>query len=376
MAEQLPVFELEEWFRRFAFVPGMTNLSPSNPSSPSVAELLALSGRRADEIGSVSLDYGETKGAPALREAIAGLYETVSPDEVMVTSGAVEAITVCLVALVGRGTRVVLETPIYGSYEPLLRRLGAEVTTYELSRADSYEYDTGRLADLLEETRAELLVVNPFNNPTGRGIDSAGAFREVVALAADLGTKVLSDEVFRQIGLVGPPLPSVMDLGEGGVAVGDMTKPWGLGGLRIGWLATRDRELLEHALNVRDYTTNSNSSVSEYLAGVALEAREVLLERALAVARGSFAEVDALVSASGGALSWIGPAGGYCGWVEVSTERESSVPELCAALALDTHQLFLPGAVFGQQWSRHVRIGLTAGAAPLRAGLEALVQLL
>ncbi|MHB1510817.1 MAG: aminotransferase class I/II-fold pyridoxal phosphate-dependent enzyme [Acidimicrobiales bacterium] len=376
MAEQLPVFALEEWFRRFAFVPGMTNLSPSNPSSPRVAELLALSGKTIDEVGSVSLDYGETKGAPALREAIAGLYETLSPDDVMVTSGAVEAITVCLVALVGRGTRVVLETPIYGSYEPLLRRLGAEVATYELSPADSYEYDADRLADLLEKTRAELLVVNPFNNPTGRGIDSPGAFREVVALAAELGTKVLSDEVFRQIDLVGLPLPSVLDLGEGGVAIGDMTKPWGLGGLRIGWLATRDRELLERALNVRDYTTNSNSSVSEHLAEVALAARGPLIERALAGARESLAAVDSLIRASAGALSWVAPVGGYCGWVEVGSERELSVPELCAELALDTHQLLLPGVVFGQQWSRHVRIGLTAGAAPLCAGLEALLQLL
>ncbi len=375
MAEQLPIFELEEWFRRFAFVPGMTNLSPSNPSSPSVAELLALGGRSLDEAGSVSLDYGETKGAPGLREAIAGLYENVSPDEVMVTSGAVEAITLCLVALVGRGTRVILETPIYGSYEPLLRRLGAEVATYELSPADSYEYAADRLADLLEESRAELLVVNPFNNPTGRGIDSPGAFREVVALAEHLGTKVLSDEVFRQINLVGPSLPSVLDLGEGGVAIGDMTKPWGLGGLRIGWLATRDQELLEQALNVRDYTTNSNSSVSEYLAEVALAARDPLLERALRGARESLAAVDNLIRASAGALRWVAPAGGYCGWIEVSGESEASVPELCAELALDTHQLLLPGAVFGQQWSRHVRIGLTAGAAPLLAGLEALAQL-
>ncbi|MHB1773949.1 MAG: PLP-dependent aminotransferase family protein, partial [Acidimicrobiales bacterium] len=176
--------------------------------------------------------------------------------------------------------------------------------------------------------------------------------------------------------LVGLPRPSVLDLGEGGVAIGDMTKPWGLGGLRIGWLATRDRELLERALNVRDYTTNSNSSVSEHLAEVALAARDSLLERALTVARESFAAVDTLISASGGALRWVAPVGGYCGWVEVNSERDLSVPELCAEIALDTHQLLLPGVVFGQEWSRHIRIGLTAGAGRLLSGLEALLQLI
>ena len=259
----------------------MVNLSPSSPISSTIDDILSLAEVSISAIGNVSLDYSETAGAWTLRQAIAALYDDLKPEQVIVTNGAVESIAITLAALVEPGTRVVLEDPIYGSYGPLLNLLGAEVTRYELAADNAYGYDFARLEELVRAKRSQVVIVNPYNNPTGRGLSSASSLASIAALSERTGARLVCDEVFRHISLHGEALPSALDLSEGAVAIGDMTKAWGLGGLRIGWLACRDTAVMERALNTRDFTTNSNSSVSEVLAELALSVREQLLDDAL-----------------------------------------------------------------------------------------------
>ncbi|MGO9335694.1 MAG: pyridoxal phosphate-dependent aminotransferase [Acidimicrobiales bacterium] len=371
---RLPRFELEDFFRRFAFQPEMVNLSPSNPISPTIGEILELAGLPPTALQELSLDYSETAGAWTLRQAVAALYDDLEADQVMVTSGAVEAIALTLEALIEPGDRVVLESPIYGSYGPLLHLLGAEVTRYELAAADAYEYDFERLEEVVRASRSEFLVVNPYNNPTGRGLASASSLVALAELSSRTGCKVVCDEVFRHASLHGDSLPSVLDTAHDAIAIGDMTKAWGLGGLRIGWLACRDDTVLERALTTRDFTTNSNSIVSESLAELALSVRESLLDAALRNARSALSDLDRFIEDSKGALSWCPPVGGYCGWVEVHVESARSVPELCATLAEERNYLILPGVVFGSQWARFFRVGLAAGGEQLVAGLGAFLE--
>ena len=371
---RLPRFELEDFFRRFAFQPEMINLSPSSPVSPTIGELLELAGLPPTALQALSLDYSETAGAWTLRQAVAALYDDLEPEQVIVTSGAVEAIALTLEALVEPGTRVVLESPIYGSYEPLLRLLGAEVTCYELAAGDAYEYDFERLEKLVRDSRSEFMVVNPYNNPTGRGLTSASSLVALAELSGRTGCKIVCDEVFRLASLHGDPLPSALDTAHDAIAIADMTKAWGLGGLRIGWLACRDAAVLERALNTRDFTTNSNSIVSESLAEHALSVRGPLLDAALHNARSALSDLDRFIEDSRGALSWCQPVGGYCGWGEVNVDSAMPVPELCARLAEVRNYLILPGVVFGTQWVRFLRIGLTAGGERLVAGLGAFLE--
>ncbi len=367
-------FELEHFFRRFAFQPDMINLSPSNPISPTVGDILELAGLPPTALQEVALDYSETAGAWPLRVAIAELYDDLEPEQVMVTSGAVEAIVLVLEAIVEPGTRVVLENPIYGSYAPLLHLLGAEVTPYELSSANGYEYDFERLEELVRESRAELVIVNPYSNPTGRGLASASSLAALAELSARTGCRVVSDEVYRHATLDGEPLPSALDTAHDAISIGDMTKAWGLGGLRIGWLACRETALIERALNTRDFTTNSIAIVSEKLAEYALSVRKPLLDGPICKARTALSDVDRFIEDSKGALSWHPPIGGYCGWIEVHADSATPVAALCDRLAERRSLLILPGAVFGPQWGRFLRIGLAVGGELLVTGLGALLE--
>ncbi len=389
-SRRLPVFALEEWFRRFAFEEAMVNLSPSNPRSPSLTQLCELAGTSPGALGEVSLDYGETAGAPALRAAIAGLYCDLDPGSVVVTSGALEAITLSLACLVGTGDVVVLETPIYGAYRPLLERLGAQVVPLGLEGAASYEHRLEALKETLAGHHPLLAVVNPFNNPTGRGLCSDDALLGVAERCAAHGCRLLSDEVFRFLGLDGTGMASVLDLvpgrsggssgdardGAAPIALGDMTKAWGLGGLRIGWVACRDPDLLAAVLDARDYTTNSSSTLSEAVATMALSVRDQLLAAPLAAARTARDDLDRRIATTGGALAWQPPRGGYCGWVEVPSAAPGEVARACEVLATERHLLLLPGAVFGPAGDRHVRVGLAAGADAIWQGLEGLLEVL
>jgi aspartate/methionine/tyrosine aminotransferase len=184
----------------------------------------------------------------------------------------------------------------------------------------------------------------------------------------------VSDEVFRHFGLDGGPLPSILDSSEEAVALGDMTKAFGLGGLRIGWIACRDDTVLERALRARDYTTNSNSAVSEQLALIALSVAGAMLRPALETALATRTAIDEFIEASGGALRWCAPLGGNCGWIELTQPTATSVLEICARLAEERHLLFLPGVTFGRKWHRHLRVGLAPGGTELVAGLEAFLE--
>ena len=273
----------------------MVNLSPSNPISPTVGELLNLAGASFADVSELSLDYSQTAGASSTRQAVAALYEDLDSEHVVVTSGATEAILLTLEAVIDSGTRVVVEHPLYGIYEPLIELLGAEVVRYELRAADGYDYDFANLEDLVRSHRAELMIINPYNNPTGRGVASEQALQALVEISERTSCRIWSDDVFRFVALDGARLRSPLDLKPDAISVGDMTKAWGLGGLRIGWLACRDKAVIERALNTRDYTSNSNSIVSERLAELALSVRGALLDSAVNVARTARVAVDRFI---------------------------------------------------------------------------------
>jgi len=93
------------------------------------------------------------------------------------------------------------------------------------------------------------------------------------------------DEVFRLIALDGAVAPSVIDVVEHAVVIGDMTKPWGLGGLRVGWIARRNQALLKLVSAARDYSSICGNAPGEFLAEVTLRHRERVMAPRLAAAR-------------------------------------------------------------------------------------------
>ena len=242
------------------------------------------------------LGYTETLGSPLLRREIAGLYETLEADDVIAVVGASEALFLLMSALVGPGDHVVALWPAYQSLYDLARAQGAEVELVELRPEDGWALDLDRIAAAMRpETRA--VIVNLPHNPTGMHVERA-EFDALVELVDRHGATLVCDEVYR--GLEHDPaarLPAAADRSPRAVSVGVLSKSYALAGLRVGWLATRDRDLMDAVAQVRDYTTLCSPAPSEVLGIIALRAAGALLERSRGIIAANLPILDDLFAA-------------------------------------------------------------------------------
>jgi aspartate/methionine/tyrosine aminotransferase len=326
-------------------------LSGSDCETLTVGDLLALVPGAAGQLSALPLGYTECAGAPALRAAVAGLYGDLEPDGVVVHAGAQEAVFTLVNATLEPGDHAIVQWPCYQSLLELPRAAGATVSPW---RADpeSWAPDPDELPALLRP-RTRLLVVNSPHNPTGYHFDRA-AFDAVVAFARRHGLILLSDEVYR--GLEYDPadrLPAACDVYERGVSLGVMSKAYGLAGLRIGWLASRDAALLARAIEIKDYTTICSSAPSELLATAALATGQTILERNRSIVRGNLALLRAFMDRHADRLRWAPPRAGS---VAFPSLRDAEPDRFCADVLARAGVLLLPGTVFDPD-SREVRVG-------------------
>ncbi len=302
-------FQLERYFARWEFAVRHL-LCASDVEGYPMAELLALADDETRGLwDGLRLGYTESTGHPLLRREIASLYEHVSPDDVLVFAGAEEAIFCLLNVMLGPGDHAIVTWPGYQSLYEVARAAGAEVTLHDLREADGWALDVDRLrATIRPETR--LVVVNAPHNPTGM-LPTRAEWRALTDLCAEAGIHLLADEVYRFLEF--DPADRVTagaDALERGVSIGVLSKSFAMAGLRIGWLASRDRALLERAAAFKDYTTICSSAPAEILGIVALRAREAVLARSRGIVGENLALLDRFFVERAGTFSWVRPRAG------------------------------------------------------------------
>ena len=155
-----------------------------------------------------SNQYAPSRGLPALRQAVADHYNrhqglALTPDHILVTSGATEAIAATILAVLQPGDEAIIMTPAYDAYAPLIRRAGGVVREVAL-RPPEWRIDEQALRAAVTE-RTRLLILNNPHNPTGR-LFSAAELEAVAAVARDHDLLVLSDEVWEHVLLSSSPL--------------------------------------------------------------------------------------------------------------------------------------------------------------------------
>jgi aspartate/methionine/tyrosine aminotransferase len=363
---RLSDFALERFFARWEFTAQML-LCASDVEGWALRDVLALADADGRERwDGMLLGYTEAGGSPALRAEIASLYEHVSADDVLVFSGAEEAIFALNNVLLGPGDHAVVVRPAYQSLAEVGRAAGADVARVELRESEAWRLDVAAVrAALRPNTR--LILVNEPHNPTGSLSDRA-TFGRLVELAAESGVRLIVDEVYRFLEFDPTDrLPAGADTSPTGVSIGVMSKSFGLAGLRIGWVATRDRALLERLAAFKDYTTICNSAPSEVLALIALRAREQVLARNRAIVAGNLPLLDAFFARWAGVFEWVRPRGGSIGFPRLLADRP--IGTFAEELVRETGVLILPGPLFADT-SNHFRVGY--GRANMPEALERL----
>ena len=367
---RLPEFALERWFARFEFSVRW-NLCASDVEGMGLDELLRLADPDSRALwNDLTLGYTESAGHPLLRAAIAGLYEKVDPDDVLVCAGAEEAIFLLANALVGPGDRAVCVQPAYQSLHEVARAAGAEVVPLDLEPLNGWAPGLDRLAAALGDG-ARAVLVNWPHNPTGALIDRA-VFDEIVAMTDAAGATLVCDEVYRLLEHdAGDRLPAGVEASERAVSIGVMSKAFGLAGLRIGWIATHDRALLGRVAALKDYTSICSSAPSEILALIALRAREAVLGRSRSIVAANLPVLHAFMREHSERLDWVPPRAGTVAFPRLRDGRPAE--GLAERLVAEDGVLVLPGSVFGDAPDRF-RIGF--GRRDMPEGLAGLGRFL
>ncbi len=311
-------------------------------------------------------------GHPLLRAEIAALYDTIEPDEVLVFAGAEEAIFCLANVAVGPSDGVIVTWPGYQSLHEVARAAGADVALHELHETDGWAIDLAALRrQVTPATR--LIVVNAPHNPTGMVPDRA-TFDGLVALAAEAGAHLLVDEVYRGLELdVADRLPQAADQSATGLSLGVMSKAYAMAGLRIGWLATHDRDLLRRLAAFKDYTTICASGPSEILSIIALRAGDRVLARSRGIVAANLERLDGFFADWADRFAWTRPRGGSIGFPRL-TVPGIRIDDWVADLVQSEGVLLIPGSQFGHP-GNHFRIGFGRTDLPVAMDrLEAFAQ--
>ncbi|HSJ55590.1 MAG TPA: aminotransferase class I/II-fold pyridoxal phosphate-dependent enzyme [Anaerolineae bacterium] len=299
------------------------------------------------------LGYSEARGTEELRGVLAETYAGATPENILVPTGAIEANFLLFNTLLEPGDHVVAPYPAYQQLYSVPRAIGCDVDPWRIRPETGFRYDVDDLERLVRPT-TRLIVVNSPHNPTGAML-SADDFRRVYDLAESVGATLMSDEAYRWLDMPdGEPLPPpAHDLGPAAVSVGTVSKPFGLPGLRIGWIAA-PAELVERCWGMRDYVTLSPGKLNDALAVLALRHREAIVARNQEIVRANLARANEWIAEHDGLLSWIPPRAGLLALLHYRLDISSY--ELANLLAEEYSVMLAPGAAFG--YEHYLRIGI------------------
>jgi aspartate/methionine/tyrosine aminotransferase len=355
------------------------HLTASDCETSTLADLLAMAddGDR-ERWDALQLGYTDPRGAAWLRQTIATGYDHASAEAVLCFAGAQEGIHVAMQALLDRDDHAIVVAPNYQSTETIPLGLCA-VSGVALDPDRAWTLDIERVAKAIRPS-TKLISINFPNNPTGKILER-DRFDALVALCRRHGLWLFSDEVYRLIERdPAMRLPPAVDAYERGISLCVLSKSYGLPGLRIGWIACRDRALLQRMERIKHYLSICNAAPSEVLAQIALKAGDRILSRNRRIAAGNIQRLNDFFATHANLFDWHVPDGGVVGYPRY--RGRDGVESLCTQLVRRSGVLLLPASIYRSDLlptpSDRFRIGfgrsdLACGLEAMRAGLDGAV---
>ncbi|MDA1014442.1 MAG: pyridoxal phosphate-dependent aminotransferase [Planctomycetota bacterium] len=364
---QLPSFSLVKWF---AAAEGRFDISLSHSDCEPLCVSDVLDEDERNALINYPLGYGAFAGLEELRRAVARQYKTIERDDVLIFSGASEAIYTFMRTNLNPGDEVVVQCPIFNSLRGTAQAIGCKIVEWRPSDEMTCAFDVSVLADLCNR-RTKLIIFNFPHNPSGQMVSEA-ELNAIVETASRCDAFVFSDEQFRLLELpTTPRLPAACDLYDKAVSVSGVSKTYGMGGLRIGWLVTRCRDVIERAQEYRYYTTEMTNTPCQMLAARALERSDEILRRNQDRIAANVERLHSFAAQHDENLLLHLPKAGTMALVEQKTPFTST--QFCERL-LDEQRVFLvPGESMGIS-DRLLRFGL--GREDFAEGLDRLNQFL
>jgi aspartate/methionine/tyrosine aminotransferase len=353
-------FKLERFFTAHEFAVDHS-LCSSDCEAMTIAEVLQLEIGATEKFHNHWLGYTESKGSPNLREDITAIYTSIKAGDIIVCSGAQEPIFLFSQAALSSGDEVVVQFPCYQSVHSIPESIGCKVVNWEVRyKNDEFVFDVNDLATLVNENTKAIYINSP-HNPTGHHFTKE-AQAAIIAVARKYNCLIFSDEVFRE-SEHSPQykIPAIADVYENGVSLGVLSKSYGLPGLRIGWIATKRKDIIEKISILKEYTTICNAAPSEFLAGVALRNRAVILKRNLDLIHRNISLLNTFFNTYAHLFSWKAPVAGPTAFVKINFDYDDVA--FAEKLIAERKVLILPGEMYN--YKGFFRIGFTRKDMPI-----------
>ncbi len=348
------VFKLEEYLTKYEFSAKYL-LCCSDAESLAMSELLAMATNEEKNFwDDLRLSYTQTAGLPRLREKVAEfLYPGLPSENILMLTGAEEGIFCALHALIEIGDHIIVLTPCYQSLLEIPKLQGAAITEIPLKKEYHWRIDLNAIKKALKQ-HTKGIVINFPHNPTGQVIEE-DELKSLIHLCESRGIWIFSDEVYRLLGQPHRPWASpVSCLYHRGLSLGAMSKVFGLAGLRIGWIACQNKEMLKKIEHKKHYTSICNSAPSEALTIIALSNKKKILQRNNQIVNDNLRLLDQFFLEYSYLFEWTRPQGGCVGFV--SYKGTESVDSFCDKLVRTQKVLLMPASLYHDN-SNYFRIG-------------------
>ena len=273
-------FKLECYFGLYEFTAPYL-LTQSDCESMSTEDLLAMEPGAKEGYLKQWLGYTETWGDPELRKEIAKLYKNMKDENILVFHGAQEAIFAYMNVILNPGDHMIAMYPNYQSAYEVANSVPNCTFSKWFVKDDGEKWvvDFDELEALIQPN-TKVIAINTPNNPTGYTFTNA-EIEKLCEICKKHDIYLFSDEVYKGLEMDGEKRDWVADHYDKAISLGVMSKSYGLAGLRVGWLATKDTQLLNQLVKFKHYMSICDAAPSEYLTKVALKHSDELLERSV-----------------------------------------------------------------------------------------------
>ncbi len=345
-------FKLERYFAKYEFSAKYLLCSSDCDGLPQKQILSYADSETKSLWENLHLGYTESLGLPRLREEVSKLYKSISKDEVLIVTPE-EGIFIALQTILKKGDHVVCVFPGYQSLYSIAESLGCEVSKWMPNEEKGWYFDPADLEKLIKPN-TKLIIVNFPHNPTGY-LASKVDYEKIISLAKEKNIYLFSDEMYRFLEYDSADrLDSASDIYENAVSLFGVSKTFGLAGLRIGWLTTKNKELYTQFSTYKDFTTICSSAPSEILSLIALKARDKIIKNNLNKINKNISVLEDFIKRNAKIFSWVKPKAGTICFPKINLDISSY--DFCEKVVKNIGIMLLPSTVY-DFGDKHVRVG-------------------
>jgi aspartate/methionine/tyrosine aminotransferase len=323
-----------------------------------------------EDILSTELNYPQTNGSIELRERIAALYPGAGTENVLVTTGCAQANFCAVHTVLQPGDEMVFMLPNYMQIWGIAHNSGFQLKTFGLKEELGWGVDLDELDGVVSEKTKLIAICNP-NNPCGHILSDA-EMGGIIAAADRVGAWLLADEIYAGAErLTDEVTPSFWGRYDKVLAMGSLSKAYGLPGLRLGWVVG-PRNMVDAIWSCQDYVTISASMLANKLGAYALrpEVRARILERTRGYIRRGYHVFDGWRKEHESIFDLIAPQAAAIAFLRYDLGIRST--ELVERLIHEKSVLIMPGAHFGLDGYLRISFGLPEPY--LKEGLDRIYQ--